>query len=145
MAEKKINGRTFKTAPLLATEAIVLQARLMKAAGPAVGRVGEVFAGMGKDATADDKAKANGAAIAAFSEIFARNDPHELAGLLKDVVQTTQILRPSGYGDVDFDGDFSGDGLGDVLPVTVWALREQFGPFFSGLLGSGNLAKAARG
>lgn len=145
MAEKKINGRTFKTAPMLATEAIVLQARLLKAAGPAVERLGEIFAGMGKDATDEVKNRANGAAIGAFVEIFARNDPRELAGLLKDIVQTAQIQRPSGYSDVDFDGDFSGDDLGDVIPVVVWALREQFGPFFSGLLGNGSLAKAVRG
>lgn len=142
MAEKKFGGRVFKVTPLLATDAVVLQARLMKAAGPAIERVGEVLGGMSKDATEETKARANAAAIAAFADIFGRNDPHELAALLKALVETAQIQRPSGYDKVDFDGDFT-DAKGDILPVAVWVAKEQFGDFFSGLRGIGNLGKAA--
>jgi hypothetical protein len=141
MAEKKINGRTFKTSPLLATAAIVLQARLANVAGPALSRFGEIFAGAGPNASAEDKARANGAAIAAFCDIFSKTDPHALAALVKDIVETAQIQRPSGYDAIDFDGDFSGEHLKDVIPVGVWVLREQFGDFFSGLTASGSLVK----
>jgi len=145
MAEKKFSGRTFRTAPLLATQAIVLQARIMSAAGPALSRLGEVFAGMGKDASDEQKARANGAAIDAFASIFATVAPHDLAALIKDVVETTQIQRPTGYEGVDMDGDFPPEHMQDLYPVAVWALREQFGPFFSELLANGSLAKLARG
>lgn len=145
MAEKKFNGRTFRTTPMLATAAIVMQARIASIAGPGLSRLGEVFSGLGPQASADDKARANGAAIAAFAEIFAKTNPRDLAELVKDIVETAQISRPSGYDAIDFDGDFSGEYLKDIIPVAVWVLREQFGDFFSGLLGNGNLAKAVQG
>jgi len=145
MAEKKFGGRTFRVVPMLATGAIVLQARVMAAAGPALSSLGDVFAGMDKDASEDVRSAANAAAIGAFARIFASAKPDELAGLIRDIVETAQIRRDSGdYHPVDFDGDFT-DHPGDVYPVLVWVLREQFGPFFFGLLGNGGLAKAVKG
>lgn len=138
MAEKKINGRVFKTEPMLAMDAIILQARLVKLLGPAIDRVGEIFAGYGEKANDEAKAKSNAAAISAVSDIFGKSDPIDTANLIRDVTQVAMIQRQSKvYEPVDFDGDFTGN-LGDVFPVVIFVLREQFGDFFTGLLASGS-------
>lgn len=145
MAEKKINGRIFRVGQTLATETLILKARLLKVLGPAGERLGDVFAGLGTNASEDAKAKANAAAIGALASIFAESDPRAVAMLVKDVVEIAQIRRPSGdYGPVDLDGDFT-EHKGDILPVAVWVLREEFGPFFSGLQENGGLAGLAKG
>lgn len=137
MAEKKINGRTFKTEPMLAMDAMILQARLVKLLGPAIDRMGEIFAGHGEKASEEAKARSNAAAISAFSDIFGKSDPVDTAKLVKEVAEIAMISRPSGYEHVDFDGDFTGH-LNDIMPVVIFVLREQFGDFFTGLLASGN-------
>lgn len=139
MAEKKINGRTFRVSPLLATKSMILKARLMKAAGPALSNLGNVLSGLGKNKTMEQKLAANNAAVAAFSEIFSQADPLELATLIKDVLEVAQIERAAGdYGQVDFDGDFT-EHERDIIPVMVFVLGEQFGDFFAGLPGIGSL------
>lgn len=141
MAEKKINGRTFKTEPMLATQALVLQARLFKALGPAVARIGDVMAGYGTDKTDEQKAKSNMAAVGALTEIFTQSNPEDMANLVKDVVEVAQIKRDSGvYENCDLDGDFTGKQK-DLIPVVAFVLREQFGDFFGGLPGLGNPGK----
>jgi hypothetical protein len=134
MAEKQINGRTFKVEPLLATRAIRLQARLFRLAGPAISRLGDIMQGYGTDKTEEQKMQSNVAAMAAFSAIFADTDPDELAMLIQELVETAQLKRPSGtYDMVDMDGDLTGHSQ-DLIPLVVFVLREQFGDFFSGLL-----------
>ena len=144
MAEKKINGRTYRTEPLLATAALVLQARLLKTLSPALSRLGDIFQGMG----AKDEAKAeasNAAAIGALTEIFANAEPQAIAQLIKDITEIAVIQRPSGeYHSIDFDADFQGR-LGDIFPVVAFVLREQFGDFFSAMPGSGNLGRMMQG
>lgn len=138
MAEKKINGQTYKVDPLLATEAILLQARLLKVVGPAVDRLPEVLsAAAGGDET--EKARANATAISAFMDIFQRADPREIVGLVKDVVEIAMVMPPSGqYRKVDLDGDFTGN-LSAMAQVAVFVLQEQFRDFFSGVLANGSL------
>lgn len=139
MAEKKINGRTFKTEPMLATNAMVLQARLLKAVGPGLSRLGEIFQGVGPNKSEEQKERSNAAALVAFAEIFAKSDPEEFARLVKDIIEIAMIRRPSGvYEHCDFDGDFTGHQK-DILAVALFVLREQFGDFFSGLPALGSL------
>lgn len=141
MAEKKINGRTFRTEPMLATPALVLQARIFKTLGPAVARIGEIMGGFGTDKTEEQKARSNAAAIGALTDIFVQAKPEEMAGLFKDIIEVAQIKRDSGvYENCDFDGDFTGKQK-DIIPVVTFVLREQFGDFFSGLPGLGTLGK----
>lgn len=144
MAEKKINGREFKTEPLLATNALMLQARLFSAVGPAINRFGEVMQGHGSDKTDEQKNRSQAAAMQALTSIFMQAKPIELAQLIKDVVEVAMIKRPTGYEPVDFDGDFTGK-QADIIPVVLFVLREQFGDFFSALPGIGNLGKLAKG
>jgi hypothetical protein len=135
MGETKINGRTFRVEPMLATKALVLQARLFKLAGPAIARLPEIMSGYGGDEEA--QRHSNAAAISAFASIFAESHPEDLAGLIQEVAQIASIRRPSGsYDRVDFDGDMTGHGA-DLIPLVVFVLREQFGDFFSGLPGLG--------
>lgn len=136
MAEKKINGRTFKTEPMLAMDAMILQARLVKLLGPAIDKLGTILAGRGENASEEAKAQSNFAAVAALSEVFGKSEPVETAQVIRDVAQIAMISRPSGYEPVDFDGDFTGK-LGDIMPVVGFVLVEQFGDFFTGVLASG--------
>lgn len=144
MAEKKIGQTTFRVDPLLATNALILQARVMKMVGPALSKFGAIMKGVGSDKTEEAKAQSDAAAISAFVDIFIHADPNDLANLLKDLCQTARILRPSGsYDPVDFDGDMT-ERQKDIVPLVVFVLREQFGDFFSGLPGLGNLGFQAK-
>jgi hypothetical protein len=136
MAEKKIGEKTFKVEPMLATQAIRLQARLLKVVGPALDKLPTIFAGRKKG----DEAASNGAAIAAFTDIFTRADPDAIMELIKDVCEVAMVKRPSGaYDPVSFDGDFTGN-LGEIIPVAVFVLQEQFGDFFTAALANGKAA-----
>jgi hypothetical protein len=59
-------------------------------------------------------------------------------------IEIAKIRRPSGaYDPVDMDGDYVGR-LGDIIPVAVFVLSEQFGDFFSGALANGARALKAK-
>lgn len=144
MAEKKINGRTFKTEPMLAMDSLVLQGRLFKAVGPAIAKLGDVLKGRGENATPEEKAASDASAIAAFAAIFSNSEPKQLAELIRDVIEVAMIKGDSGdYRQCDFDGDFTGQQK-DIVPVVMWVLGVQYGDFFAGLPGIGNLAKLAK-
>ena len=133
--------RTYKQEPMLATSAMIMQAKLLRLAGPAVSRIPQIMQGFGKNKTPEQEATSNAAAISAFAEIFSQTDPEELAGLLKELCEVAMIKRGNGeYGPVDFDGDMTGH-TGDIMPLVIWVIREQFADFFSGLLGLTALAK----
>jgi hypothetical protein len=143
MAEKKINGRTFKVVPMLATDALAMQARLFKAIGPAMPRLPTILAGLSeKGEGARSTAEVN--AIAALVEVLGGAQPAETTALIKDIVEKAQIHRPSGaWEEVDLDGDFTGH-LADIPPVVIFVLKENFSDFFGDLLRNvGNRASAA--
>jgi hypothetical protein len=144
MAEKKINGVEYRVDPLLATRALVLQARLMRAAGPLASKLPSILASRREGATAEEKAAADSEALVAITAIFEAISPEEFATLVKDIVEIAKIKRPSGsYDPVDLDGDFAGR-LGDIILVAVFVLSEQFGDFFSGALANGRRALTAK-
>ncbi|TBZ81421.1 MULTISPECIES: phage tail assembly chaperone [Rhizobium] len=144
MAEKKINGVEYRVDPLLATKALVLQARLMRAAGPLASKLPSILASRREGAGVEEKAKADADAITAITDIFTAISPEEFAFLVKDIIEIAKIRRPSGvYDPVDMDGDFVGR-LGDIIPVAVFVLSEQFGDFFSGALANGARALKAK-
>ncbi|TAY66552.1 hypothetical protein ELG88_09800 [Rhizobium leguminosarum] len=144
MSEKKINGVEYKVDQLLATKALILQARLMRAAGPLASKIPAILASRREGASAEERAAADTEALLAITGIFEAISPEEFASLVKDIVEIARIKRPSGqYDQVDLDGDFVGR-LGDIIPVAVLVLKEQFGDFFSGALANGALARTAR-
>lgn len=139
MAEKKINGKTYKVEPALATTALDLQLRLLKVIGAGIEKLPEILQGAGSSASPEQKEAANGAAIAAFTEIFMKGDIKEMTSLVTDIVNLAMVQRPSGaYETVDIDGDFTGD-LKSMFALVVFVLQEQFGDFFQGVLANGNL------
>lgn len=138
--EKRIDGTTFKVEPLLATEAIKLQIRLLKAIGPAMDRLPEILVNRRKG----EEDKSNAAAISAFADIFNRADPDEMTALVKDVVEIAMIQRPSkSYDPVDIDGDFTGK-LDLLMKVAVFVLQEQFAAFFTASLANGALNRMVK-
>lgn len=145
MAEKTFNAGTLKTDPMLATRALVLQARITKLLGPAMARFGDVMQGFGENKSEEQKTKATAAALTALVEVFAAADPEGVAVLLSDIVNLAMIRRADGkYYTADLDGDFT-QNKGEIFPVVLWILREQFGDFFSELPGNGNLGNLLKG
>jgi hypothetical protein len=139
MADKKINGRTFKVEPILAIQALELQGRLVKVLGPAMGRLPEVIR-LASDKNAD-QTLANVAALQITMDVFSNISSREYSELIRDIVELAKVQGPSGHFDqVDLDGVFTGD-LGSLYPVVIFVLQEQFSDFFSGLLGNGNRAR----
>lgn len=140
MAEKKLNGVLYRVEPMLATDAIRMQVRIVKMLGSAVDRLPDIF-----NNRKDNEEKSNAAMIAAFTDIFSKADPDEMTQLFKEIAELAQKRSPSGSHDpVDIDADFSGDLL-TMMDLIIWVLREQFGSFFIGLLARGgpkNKAKA---
>lgn len=142
MAEKKINNRVFSVTPMLATQSMILKARLMKVAAPVLASLGVVLGGAAEGGEA--KEAAEGQALAALASLFEKAEPVALATLVKDVIETASIQRPSGmYDKIDFDGDFTGHD-GDVIPVMLFVLQEQFSDFMSGLRALGSLKNLAK-
>lgn len=149
MAERKINGREFQVGVVLATEAVLLQARLLKVIGAGVERLPVILKGAGSNATEKQKDESRAAAVAAFTDIFSNGSPEEMVGLIKDVVQYATVKRgnSSKHEPVDMDLDFTattGD-PGSLYPVVVFVLQEVLGDFFTGLQASGNRVKLPTG
>lgn len=145
MAEKKIGGRVFQVGHVLATDAVRLQARLLRIIGGGVERLPAILAGAGSEATPEAKERSNAAAIAALADIFGKCDPEEVVRLLGDIVAFAQIKQPSGsWGTVDLDTDFTSH-KADLFPVAVFVLKEVLGDFFGGLAGAGSLSGLVRG
>jgi hypothetical protein len=140
VAEKKINGDVYKTEPLLASDAIRLQMRLVKAVGPALGQLTAMFSGAGADASAEAKEKSNVAAVQALANVVSALEPDEAVDLVKSIVEIAYVQAPSKeWRQVDLDGDFHGK-LGEIIPVASFVLKEQFGDFFGAALASGRPA-----
>lgn len=139
MAERKIKGREFQVGKVLATEAVLLQARLMKVIGAGVERLPVILKGVG-DASDEAKEASRAAAVAAFTDVFVNGDPVTMTRLIKDVVEMATVKRKSGvYEQVDMDGDFTDD-KGALFPVAVFVLQEVLGDFFTGLQANGRHA-----
>lgn len=163
MTEKKFGDRTFKVEKILATKALLLQARILKMAGPAVKHIPTLFAAI-REAQADQAQinlpgvgepgmprltvgmlKTGSAAVESFMQIFADSNPADVAALIKDVVEIAEIQQDSGqYTGVDLDREFDGaDPL--IIEIAVFVLQEQFSDFFTALLASGSRALAGDG
>lgn len=141
MAEKKIGGRTFQVGHVLATDAVRLQARLLKIIGGGVDRLPTIMKGVGKDVAPELKEASNAAAVAALTDIFAKADPDAVTKLISDIVGFAQIKQSSGtWGKVDLDQDFT-EHKGDLFPVITFVLKEVLGDFFSGLPANGDLKR----
>ena len=145
MAEKKFSGREFKVGSVLATDALILQARLMQIIGGGLGQLPAILASRAEGATDAQRAAGDAAAIVALGDIASKCEPGIISKLFEDVVGLALIKRPSGaWEKADLDGDFS-EHKHDIFPFVIWVLREVLGDFFSGLQASGALKRMAAG
>nr|QIG67149.1 hypothetical protein EVB34_044 [Rhizobium phage RHph_TM26] len=146
MAEKKIGTRTFRVREVLATEALIVQARLLQLIGGGVDRLPDILAGMGSDKDEEAKAKSNAAMVGALADIFAKAEPRKVAQLAADLVQYAEVLQPSGsYGQCDLDQDFTSKAdRKSLYPVLGFVLKEVLGDFFGDVLATGTLQKIVR-
>lgn len=143
MAERKINGTTYKVDRPLATEALRLQARLMKAGGGIADQLPSILADLQAAKDEESKRQVGIKAIGLMTDIFDRLDADEYTRLVGDIIALAKVQRPSGqYDQADLDGDFSLN-LGDIIPVCAFVLKEVFGSFFSGGQGNGRPRVAA--
>lgn len=142
METNKIKGfSTIRVDRPLATEALKLQARLMRAAGGLAEKLPAILASRREGASDEERAKADAEALTAITGIFDRLSPDEYAVLVGDIVSLAKLHRPSGaYEPMDLDMDFSSN-LGAIIPVVVLVLKETFGDFFSAAQASGSRAK----
>lgn len=140
MAEKKIAGMTIRVDRILATDALVLKARLIRAAGGLSEKLPAILASRRDGASDEERAKADSEALIAITGIFDRIAPEAYAALVGDIVSLAKVQRQSGvYDPMDLDGDFSGN-LGAIIPVVMYVLKEVYGDFFSAARASGDRA-----
>ncbi len=138
MAERKLNGRTFKVEPLLAVQALSLWTRIVKVLGPAWGAIREKMEASKKQTDTDMSVMV----IQAVVDVATSNPSGEVTTLIKDIVETAMIKRPSGSYEVcDLDGDFTGH-LPDIPAVAMFVLQENFADFFTGKNLSSSLTKS---
>lgn len=130
MAEKSIDGVVYSTTPLLAKKAIVLQAKLAKALGPALPGLVTAIANRG------DEAVATKAALDALNAIAATINPDAFGDLVEEIVQLAEVQDGGRYRRVIMDQDFTGN-LAGILPLVGFVLQEQFGDFFTAFVASG--------
>ena len=129
----EINGRYYEVKPLLATETVMLQTRLLKIVGPGMEELKELLSG-----STDEMMKAQ-VALAGMGKIFADCDPRAVTTFIKDVVESCKIKRESGQtGDVIMDVDFSGK-TNELFKLLFFALKDMFGEFFTELQVAGQV------
>lgn len=134
MNEKKINGRVYRVPPVLATKAVVLQARVVRAIGPALEEVIALIPS--PESQADSSAVAK-AMLDAVVKVCENSDPEVLASLIRDMVDLSQIQRPSNqWHRTDMDGDLT-QYPEDLLPLVAFVGESVFGAFFAGGRASG--------
>ena len=142
MADKKIGGNYYRVQPILATEALRLQVRLLNIAGPAVKALPAVLAAR-KDAT--NVAGAEQAGLEAIAAVFTTADPDRVQQFITDVCEKAEISEDGkSYDALIFDHHMSDDQK-SIIPLTLFVLKELLGDFFTEALAAGNLAIPKQG
>lgn len=140
MAERKINGSTYRVEPPLATLALGLKLRIAKLAGPGFEVLPVALASLqSKDQAL--KEGAGSAVIDALGKVMAKIDPDDVTDLMGDVVAMAKVKDATGYGPVDLDGWIT-EHPGDLYPLMGFVLETAIGPFFPG--GAAKLKSVAR-
>ncbi|NTA36837.1 phage tail assembly chaperone [Agrobacterium salinitolerans] len=103
---------TVKVDRPLATVALRLQARLMKAAGGIADQLPAILGDLQQASTEEGKRQVGIKAIGLLTDVFDRLDDEEYIRLVGDIIGLAKIQRPSGhYEPADLDGDFSEMGI----------------------------------
>lgn len=137
MADKKIGGNYYRVSPILATEALRLQVRLLNIAGPAVKALPAVLAAR---SGAGDRSNAEQAGLDAIAAVFTTADPDRVSQFVTDVCEKAEISADGkAYESLIFDHHLSDDQK-SIIPVTFFVLKELLGDFFTGAQEVGSLA-----
>lgn len=141
MAEKKIRDRTFSVGSLPAGEALELYAELIAALGSAAHRLPAIILAASEE-TDGPNVMADIATFIAIADVVRNATPAGARDLIKRIIEIAEIRRDgsTAYHSIEFDIDFRGEHLKDIVPVAKFVLEAQFGDFFpegglSGLLG----------
>lgn len=119
---KEINGRQYYVVQMAPTKAIVLQLRLTKILGGAIGALAPALsAKSGLDGTGRSAAMAG-----AIGALFANATEEEVFSLIREVVSTAKVDGQR----IEMDKHFQGEFLGDVYKVFFWVLGVNFASFF---------------
>ncbi|RLQ87088.1 phage tail assembly chaperone [Notoacmeibacter ruber] len=143
MAEKKFGKLHLRTQDMLAKDALLLNARLMRHAAPVLTNFRAIVAGYGEGANEVDKAASDAAAMKAIGAILDSLQPADMVELMADILGLAEVKAENGkFEQVDMDTDFSTE-KGQIIPAILWILQEQLGDFFGGALATaGNRVKA---
>ncbi|KQV28099.1 hypothetical protein ASC97_07050 [Rhizobium sp. Root1203] len=145
MAERKIGNREYRVDRPLASIALHLQARLLRAAGGTGELLPPLIGELASAQSPEEKQVLGAKVIGVLGDIFSRLTPEEYVSLVGDIISLAKVKRPSGqYDQCDLDGDFS-EHLSSVISVAAFVLKETFGDFFSGALASGARAAKVKG
>jgi len=142
MAERKINGETYKVEPLTAPEAYKLLAEILLLAGTGSQHLPAIIKGQYEDEDGTGGFAADIAAFAAVSSMIRDFGMDAFVDFKRRVIETAMIKRPSGpYEHVSLEAEFIGD-LVSAEKVFDFVIEEQFGPFSKGSEASGPVALA---
>lgn len=137
MAEKNINGSTYQVEQILAKDSLILKARIMQVLGAGISRLPEILQGVGGNKGPEAEARSNSAAVAAFTDVFVKGDPQQMADLVEDIAQMAKIQTQSkSWERVNIDRDFTGDDKG-LFTLVIFVLKEVFGDFLPDALDIG--------
>jgi len=120
--QREINGRQFYVVQMAPATAILLQLRLTKILGGAIGALAPALSSSAKL----DGAGRTAAMAGAIGALFQNSSEEEVFGLIRDVVQTAKVDGER----VQMDKHFQGEYLADVYKVFFWVLGVNFDSFF---------------
>lgn len=140
MAEKKIEGETYRVDPMPAKEALELLGDLMRVLTQGTSQLPVMLLGLQRSEAGDEQGGqvTDIATLAALGDVLDKNRSSDLADLVERVVTKAQVRRPSGYSTIVLDDDFSGR-LEAIVPVARFVLETNYAPFFAASAGSGLL------
>ena len=141
MAEKTINGKTFRHNKRGVRRALELKWKLVSFFAADMADLPDVLSGAGPKRpgeTDEEHAKREAASNAALIKIlmgaFRGNDASAFLDLVEEFLETdeaVQVKHKGGdYHDVSLEGDLEEE---DVIPVIAFVLKEEFSAFFAGL------------
>lgn len=119
---KTINGRHYYVMQMAPEKAVLLQLRLTKILGGAIGALAPAL---------DSKASADGAGrtaamAGAVSALFANATEEEVFGLIRELVCTAKVDGQR----ISINEHFQGEYLADIYKVFFWVLGVNFSSFF---------------
>lgn len=119
---KTINGRQYYVVQMAPEKAIVLQLRLTKILGGAIGALAPALT---KSANLDSTAR-TAAMAGSVAALFANATEEEVFALIASVVTTAKVDGAR----IVINDHFQGEYLGDLYKVFFWVLGVNFSSFF---------------